>query len=299
MRTCAVAISIVAFALLALPSASGSEAPVYSGVGTWVDLFASSAWQHPEAVVASLRREGVRTLYLETSNYSQSEAIVDPAAVGRFVDAAHAAGIHAVAWYLPGFVSPVRDLSRALAAVRFRSASGQRFDSFALDIEASLVRSVDVRNARLLSLLRAIRRGAPAGYPIGAIIPSPVGMQRHPRYWPRFPYRGLARIVDAFLPMAYFTHYTDTRGGVYAYVRGVIRTIRARTGDPEVPIHVIGGIADHVDGPGLTGFTQAVAACSVAGVSLYAYLETSAEEWSLLRRIPLARPAPGSSCRSG
>jgi hypothetical protein len=246
--------------------------------------------------VASLHRDGVQTLYLETSNYSQSEAIVEPVAVGRFVDAAHAAGIHVVAWYLPAFVSPVQDLSRALAAIRFRSPRGERFDSFALDIEASVVRSVALRNARLLSLLAAIRRADPAGYPIGAIIPSPVGMRRHPHYWPRFPYRGLARLADAFLPMAYFTHYTDTRVGVDAYIRGVIQAIRARTGDSQVAIHVIGGIADRVGSAGLAGFTEAVAACSVAGVSLYAYLETSAQEWSLLRQIPLAPPAAAARC---
>jgi hypothetical protein len=296
MRLGAVVCSVVVVAFLAMPSASGGEASVYGGIGTWVDLFASTAWEHPETVVASLRRDGVQTLYLETSNYSQPEAIVDPAAVGRFVDAAHAAGIQVVAWYLPAFASPVRDLSRALAAIRFRSPSAERFDSFALDIEASVVRSVAVRNARLLSLLAAIRRAAPAGYPIGAIIPSPVGMRRHPHYWPGFPYRELARTVDAFLPMAYFTHYTDTRAGVYAYTRGVIHAIRARTADPQIPIHVIGGIADHVDGAGLAGFRQAVAECGVAGVSLYAYLETSAKEWSLLRQLPLAGAASSSRC---
>src|SRR5690348_14042179 len=132
MRLGAVVCSVVVVAFLAMPSASGGEASVYSGIGTWVDLFASNAWDHPETVVASLRRDGVQTLYLETSNYSRPEAIVDPAAVGRFVDAAHAAGIQVVAWYLPAFASPVRDLSRALAAIRFRSPSGERFDSFAL-----------------------------------------------------------------------------------------------------------------------------------------------------------------------
>jgi hypothetical protein len=292
----AVVLAVFVVAFPAMPSASGGEPSVYSGIGSWVDLFASRAREHPEAVVASLRREGVQTLYLETSNYSQSEAIVDPAAVGRFVDAAHAAGIHVVAWYLPAFASPARDLSRALAAIRFRSPRGERFDSFALDIEASVVRSVALRNARLLSLLAAIRRAAPTGYAIGAIIPSPVGMRRHPHYWPGFPYRGVARLVDVFLPMAYFTHYTDTRAGVSAYIRGVVEAIRDRTGDSRVAIHVIGGIADHVDRSGLAGFREAVSACEVAGVSLYAYLETSASEWSLLRQIPLVPAASGSRC---
>src|SRR4029077_2122549 len=127
-------------------------------------------------------------LYLQTSNYTQRAAIVRPAALGRFVDAAHAAGLRVVAWYLPGFANPRLDAKRTLAALRFRSASGQAFDGFALDIEASIVRNVAVRKARLLSLTAFLRRAAPQNYPLGAIIPSPVGIRRHRHYWPGFPY---------------------------------------------------------------------------------------------------------------
>jgi hypothetical protein len=97
-------------------------------------------------------QHGVTTLYLETSNYSHPQAVVGPGTADRFVDAAHAAGIRVVAWYLPSFASPSRDLAHVLGALRFRTASGQRFDSVALDIEASVVHPVALRNARLLAL---------------------------------------------------------------------------------------------------------------------------------------------------
>jgi hypothetical protein len=273
-----------------------SAPEVYGGVGSWLDIFAGSVWSRADAVVAAARADGVRTIYLQTSNYSQPAGIVRPAALGRFLAAAHAAGLRVVAWYLPGFASPGLDARRALAAVRFRSASGQRFDGFALDIEASIVSSVELRNARLLALARLLRRSVPAAYPLGAIIPSPVGMHRHPRYWPGFPYRGLARSFDAFLPMAYFSSHAHTRRAVYAYARDVVAEIRARTGKPHELIHVIGGIATGLSQSAMTGFVEAVSNCGAQGISLYAFPQTSRREWADLTSASLGGPA-APDCR--
>lgn len=279
------------------PQASRAAAlDVYGGVGSWLDIFAGRPWAQPRQVAASLKAHGVRTLYLETSNYSHPAGVVYPAATARLVDAAHAAGIRVVAWYLPSFASPRADLAHALAALRFRTASGGRFDSFALDIEASLVGDVGLRNARLLSLSRAIRHAAGAGYPLGAIIPSPVGMARHPHFWPRFPYAQLAGVYDAFVPMAYFTNYVDTGPGAYAYARDVVRAIRSETGEPDVPIHLIGGSADHASNAAVDGFARAAGDCAVDGVSLYAYLQTRPSEWARLGDTPLGGGRPAASC---
>jgi hypothetical protein len=278
-------------------SAGGASAPeVYGGVGSWLDIFAGSVWSQADAVVAAAKADGVGTIYLQTSNYSQPAAIVRPAALGRFLAAAHAAGLRVVGWYLPGLANPGLDARRALAAIRFRSASGQRFDGFALDIEAGIVSSVGLRNARLLALARLLRRSVAARYPLGAIIPSPVGMHRHPRYWPGFPYRGLARSFDAFLPMAYFSSHAHTRRAVYAYARDVVAEIRARTGNPNELIHVIGGIATGLTQPAMTGFVEAVSDCGAQGISLYAFPQTSPREWADLDKATLGRPAT-ADCR--
>jgi hypothetical protein len=214
-------------------------------------------------------------------------------ALGSFVDAAHAAGIRVVAWYLPAFTDPGQDARRALAAIRFRSARGERFDSFALDIESSVVHPVAVRNARLLALARALRNAAPAGYPLGAIIPSPVGMQRHPHYWPHFPFAGLARMFDTFLPMAYFTYYARTPAAAYAYARDVVVAIRSETGRADIPIHLIGGIASRAPVAAVSSFVQAASDCGVHGLSLYAFFQTSNAEWARLRGATLdAEPLP-------
>jgi hypothetical protein len=249
-------------------------------------------WNAPEATIAAMAPKGVRTLYLETGNYRQKTDLVRPAALARFIDAAHAAGIRVVAWYLPSFASPARDLRRSLAAIRFRTAAGGRFDSFALDIEASVVTPASVRNTRLLRLSAQIRAAVGPRYSLGAIIPSAVGIRLHPTYWPGFPYRELARIYDVFVPMAYFTYHATEPAAVREYLSESITVIRARTGNPAVPIHLIGGLSEDTGRAQARAFVQAVGDCAPVGYSLYEFPSTSRAAWSLLR----SPPPPAGGC---
>jgi hypothetical protein len=283
---------------LAAPANGGSVSSrhrtTYAGLGTWLDIYATPFWAHPQREVAAMARDGVRTLYLQTGNYEQHVDLVRPRALGSFIDAAHAAGIRVVAWYLPSFLYPAQDTRRALAAIRFRSARGGRFDSFALDIEASLVRSVPLRSKRLLQLSARLRAAVGRRYPLGAIIPSPVGIRRHPTYWPRFPYRSLARYYDVFLPMAYATD-AGVRGirATRAYNAADVAIIRTRTGKPRVPIHLIGGLANAMGAREISGFMQAVGDCSPLGYSLYAFSVTREATWKALATPP---PRTGRPC---
>jgi len=288
----------VAAALLVAPSAGGAaRSPhprsAYAGMGTWLDIYATPYWRQPRREVTAMARDGVRTLYLQTGNYEQRTDLVRPQALGRFVDAAHAAGMRVVAWYLPSFLYPAQDTRRALAAIRFRSTKRERFDSFALDIEASLVRSVPLRSKRLLQLSARLRAAVGSSYPLGAIIPSPVGIRRHRTYWPHFPYRGLAHYYNVFLPMAYATdrHIRGVKA-TRAYDVADIAIIRTQTGKPHVPIHLVGGLANAMGASETAGFMRAVADCSPLGYSLYAFSVTRQTTWKALA-APRARRRPG------
>jgi hypothetical protein len=286
-------LAAVLAAMLLVPttgaSVSSRHPSAYAGLGTWLDIYATSSWAHPQREVDAMARDGVRTLYLQTGNYEQRNDLVRRHALGRFVDAAHAAGLHVVAWYLPSFLSPAQDARRALAAIRFRSPHDERFDSFALDIEASLVRSVPLRTTRLLQLSAQLREAAGSRYPLGAIIPSPVGIRRHPHYWPGFPYRQLSRLYDVLLPMAYATdRHIQGIKATRAYDAADIAIIRARAGNPHVPIHLIGGIANRMGPRATAGFMRAVADCSPLGYSLYEFPLTSQAAWRALASRPVA-----------
>jgi len=287
---------LAAAAALCLAVPAGGAPPrdtsAYQGLGTWVDIWDGAQWAKPEDAVARMRDLGVTTLYLETSNYSQAVDLLRPAALGRFVDAAHANGLRIVAWYLPSFANVVRDLRRSLAAVRFRSPKGEAFDSFALDIEAKVVPSAAKRSVRLLGLSRALRKAVGPDYPLGAIIPAPRGMDLNPKYWPGFPYEGLAKSYDVFMPMGYFTYRRHYPGGSAAYTLSNIRLLRAGTGDPALPVHVIGGIADDVTSSQLRGFLRAARTGGAIGAGLYDFALTTPRQWTQLQASN-ALPAPG------
>jgi hypothetical protein len=284
-------LAVLAVLLGAAGAAAGGrerDISAYEGLATWADIYATTTWAAPEAAVSSMAARGVRTLFLETGNSRQREPIVRPEIVARFVDAAHDAGIRVVAWYLPSLVLPQRDLRRALAAVRFRTPSGGRFDSFALDIESSNVPRITLRNARLLDLSRRLRAAVGHSYALGAIVPSAVGMRLHPTYWRDFPYAALARLYDVFLPMAYSTYRVRGAASTRAYVVESIAGVRTGVGDPEVPVHVIGGLTAGIGAAEAAGFMRAVASCTPVGYSLYEFPTTRPLVWATLREEPAA-----------
>ena len=131
---------IAAFALApATPAAAVGDIDAYRGLGTWVSIYSRTTLADPIGTAVQMRRNGVRTLYLETANWRQTVDVVRPATMAAMIEAAHAAGIKVVAWYLPSYKPLRTDVRRALAAIAFTTPTGQRFDGFALDIEASTV----------------------------------------------------------------------------------------------------------------------------------------------------------------
>jgi hypothetical protein len=261
-----------------------------------VDIFDQASWANPEGAVAAMAARGVRTLFLETGNYSRHSRIYRPDRVARFIDAAHAEGMQIVAWYLPDLAHPRHDYLRSVGAVRFRTPDGQRFDSFGLDIEASVVRNIELRNERLLALAHRLRASAGRSYALGAIIPSPRGMQLLPQYWTPFPYRRLARVFDVFLPMGYFTYRPRDLGGAFGYTVRNITLIREKSGRANVPIEPIGGIANKTSLKQTRDFVRATRACGVLGASLYDFATTRAGQWPSLAHVPVRGQAPRPSC---
>jgi hypothetical protein len=267
---------------------------VYRGLGSWVDIYDASALADPEGTVAAMGARGVRTLYIETSNFRRGRPFVHREELERFVDAAHARGMAVVAWYLPGLAQPDLDLRRSLLAIGFRTPSGQRFDSFALDIESPEVANPFTRTARLRDLSEAIREAVGEDYPLGAIVPSPRGMKKHPDYWPSFPWADLHRLYDVFVPMTYFTWRTSGMDGARSYSTSNVRIIRREVEDRNVPIHVIGGISEESTTAEARGFVRAVRELGVLGGSYYDFPGTTPGQWAELARIPV-NPVPISA----
>ena len=292
LATVAVLAAGLAAAAPAGPAPDGRLAP-YRGPGAWVSIYSRAQLRAPEATVRRLAAAGVRTLYLETANYRRSARvlIVHPDATGRFLDAAHAAGLRVIAWYLPGLRDLAADELRAEAALDFVSLGGESFDGFALDIESTLIRSIPERNAALLELADWLRDVAGPAATLGAIVPDDLSTTCRGCLWPGFPYAALGRRFDVFLPMAYSTHRGRGAAFVRAYTEANVRRVRARTGRP---VHVIGGIADRLRAGEARGVVAGARAAGAVGVSFYDFGLSGPEEWLALRRWSrcCAAPAP-------
>lgn len=271
-------------------SLAAADASVFGGLGAWVDNFNRRPWDNPARGVRKMARRGVTTLYVQTANYRSKKAIYRARKLSEMIEVAHRRGMKVVAWYVPAFRNLDRDLRRVKAAIRFESKSGERFDGYGMDIEATVVDSVTVRNMRTIRLSKQTRRFAGKSFPLGAIIPDPAGQL----YWHPFPYAELAEIYDAFLPMGYYTYRTSGYGGVFDYTAENISIIRAESGDPDVPIHAIGGIAGRASRRDVKGFVRAVRASKAAGGSLYDYPLTEEWEWEMLapfKKLSAPRPS--------
>jgi hypothetical protein len=269
-----------------LEPARGPATEPYEGLGTWIDIYDTNVWERPVHAVRSMAAHGVRTIYLQSSNYHRNRPFVHAEGVEAIVDAAHRRGLEVVAWYLPGFLDPSLDLHRAVRTIRFETSSGNRFDSFALDIESSEVHRPDLRTARLLRMSAAIRRAAGDEYPLGAIVTSPDRLVRtDPLFWPGFPWRRLADTYDVFLPMTYYTYRVEGPRAAAWYTAQNVQIIRRQTTGLNVPIHVVGGISFDATGPETQGFVQTVLEWDVIGASYYTFPGITVDQWKALSAL--------------
>lgn len=270
---------------LARPSSAPAADPsVFGGLGTWIDIYDTALYRAPDALADRLARRGVRTVWLETANDRSTVDVVQPPGLGRVLDALHARDLRAVAWYLPGHVNQAVDLRRARAMLAFRSPQGGGFDGVALDIESLRNKNVKERTARMLALLRTLRREA-GETPVAGIVYPPRALERHAGWWPGFPWATVAGQVDALAVMLYtgggFRGYDAT----YGYVARSLRLVRTAVGD-DLPLHAAGGVANRMTKEELGAFVDAVTdAGGAAGWSLYDLATTTPAGWAALGRF--------------
>lgn len=279
----ALAFSAVAACAGAAAAPGGqAEQSVFGGLGTWIDIYDGGVYAAPQLTARRIAARGVGTVWVETSNFRASADVVRPGPLGRLVDSLHAEGLEVAAWYLPGHVNPALDTRRALAMLDFRSATGQAFDGVSLDIESTKLGNVRLRTRRAVALTRRLRQGA-GETPLAVIPFNPRGLERRPATWPGFPWAELAESADAFAPMVYTGGSLEGFDATYGYVTRALRLLRVQTGNPDVAIHVAGGVANRLGPEELAGFIAAVEDDGLTiGVSLYDWATTPARSWPAL-----------------
>ncbi len=266
-------------------AAQRADSSVFDGLGTWVDIYDGPVYASPERSAQRIAARHVRTVWIETANYGASADVVDPVRLGLVVDALHVRGVRVVAWYLPGHVNQALDQRRSLAMLTFRTPSGGSFDGVALDIESTKLRNVALRSRRAVALTRWLRQQA-GDTPLAIVPFNPRGLERRPTTWPGFPWAQLAESADAFAPMVYTGGALTGFDATYGYVTRALRLLRVETGEPDVPIHVVGGVANRMGPDELAGFVAAVSDDGgTVGVSLYDWLTTTPRAWAALAQL--------------
>jgi len=255
----------------------------YHGRASWIDVWDSRAWNDPAAAVKDMSDHGVRTIFIQTGNARSAQGIANPSALREFITEAHAHHMFVVAWYLPNLKSGSDDYDRVIRAIEFETSDGQRFDSFALDIESTAVKSISTRNVGLVALSKRLRDKVGTDYPLGAIIPSPVGIEKETGFWDVFPYAEVAESYDVLLPMAYYTFDANTPTKARTYALESMRILRAQPGCAKVPVHLIGGIASRSTGAEIREFAKAAAETGCIGVSIYDWAGMNDKRWRGLR----------------
>jgi hypothetical protein len=263
----------------------------FRGLGTWVDAYDySPSRQTPgrappitPSLIAGLPELGVRTLYLQVTRADDGVPghLLDAALLAEIVRRAHVAGLAVVGWYLPTLSNVAADFADLSALETLRP------DALALDIEWTQgVPVTKTRNRRLASLSERVRLLVGRQQPIGAIVYPAVQLEVLNRLlWPRFPYRRLARYVDVWLPMTYFTLRSDGTvwRDAFHYTDESVRRLRGDLGDRHAVVHVIGGIADATTPADYDGFLRAASKTRAVGYSMYDLNTTPLAAWAYLR----------------
>lgn len=256
----------------------------FRGHGAWVDFY-DTGLPHTSSV-ATMRSNGVKTLYLQTGRFSSSSAVLPETA--RWLDAAKAAGLKVVGWYLPGYSEHIdKDVARTVAAARFRTAKGNKFDAIGVDIEhTSSSSSTAEFNAAVVTHLRRVRTALGPRYPIGAITPPPTGMELNPNGWAGFPWAGIGRYSDVVVPMAYWSYRTgcpaNPRHCAYQYTVENAALSSRYTG---LPVHVAGGVGNVITTAEVRDFARGTNDSVAIGGSLYDFATTAPAYWPYLRTI--------------
>ena len=94
--------------------------------------------------------------------------------------------------------------------------------------------------------------------------------------------------------MGYFTYRSKLPGFTGVYTQLNITLLRSWTGNPALPVHPIGGIADTASAAQVRAFTRAARDGKSLGASMYDFATTTPGQWRELQAanaLPLSAPS--------
>src|SRR4029079_13450465 len=105
----------------------------------------------------------------------------------------------------------------------------------------------------------------------------------NPALWPKFPYKRLAKSVDVWMPMTYWTFRDGTYRDPYVYTAESVTRLRENLGDKKAVVHPIGGIGNESSAGDYDAFLRAVYDTKSVGWSIYDYNTMASSAWPRMR----------------
>ena len=232
----------------------------------------------PDAIVATALRNGLTHLYVEVARSNvgfNGAGILD-----RLLPIAHRAHIAVIAWVYPFLDDLPRDVATSLAVARYTTPDGERPDGLMADVERNMGEPYVRAYGQILRatlgphVLMAASTYAPQTY-----------------YGQRYPFRTIAASWDLVVPMDYWDvgSTLQSASSVYRYVQASVAGVRAASGDPQLPVEVLGQTFDlYQNGrhsPAAAEIRAAIAAARDAratGISFFEWNHATPEEWDAL-----------------
>ena len=283
-------------AVSAVPAAADSPSiSPYRQVAAWIDVFdyaprLQAAGATPRITpdsVDDMAALGVRTLYVQVANPdgASSARLTDRTQLRALLARAHDHDIAVVPWFLPSLTSVADDVKFVRQIATLGVGDGG-IDGIGLDLESTAVADVAVRNRRAVDFARRVRSVVGGSTPVAAIVYPALQLEvLNTTLWPDFPYRKLAKYVDVWMPMTYYT-YRSTESGyrsAYIYNVGSVQLLRKHVGDAHAPVHLLGGLAEGSTPADYLDMVRAARATDAVGWSVYDYVTTGSWAWPYLR----------------
>jgi hypothetical protein len=270
-----------------LPGGHVADLTPVRGLGMWCTPAVLAATP-PAVLVAAAVKNHVTHLYVEVAG---SNRFYGPHSLDALLPVAHRAHIAVLAWVYPYLDNLPHDVDIALTVARYVTPSGDRPDGLAADVEQQMgepyVRAYSqILRARLgLRVLMAI-----------ATYPPQTSLGRV------YPFQTVARSWDLIVPMDYWhvARRSYSESEAYRYVATSITDIQQLSGNPAVPVEVLGQMFD-VYGDGqhspsaaeIRGAIRAALSGHATGISFFEWNHATPGEWDALTAF--TQPSGGGS----
>lgn len=260
-----------------------SPAALVSGKGMWV-RYADVQRLGGAAIVRRAQSLGITHLYLWVGSTYDHDGFMGGPLLDSLLPPAHRAHIAVIAWIYDTLYNPGADLALARQAADHTAPGGDRADGLALDLETDATATPAIVGGfgqRLRSMLGPNYLLVAVTYP--------------PQQRPDYPFATMARTMNVLAPMDYWHDQPQpfSPAQAAAFVTDSMTELRSATGDPNVPIAIIGQAYDMFDdgtyspsGAEDTAALRAAASGGAVGFSLYYWGGATPAELQALGATP-------------